>query len=87
MSMVLAAAEVVSFNNGSPNVPVTIDGTWQKMDPTSINGVVTAVNTLHIQPGFYRCRTLQKVDLARIRKEEKAQFYKEPKKPELKTDS
>ncbi|GFU25628.1 uncharacterized protein TNCV_3621941 [Trichonephila clavipes] len=28
--MALAAAETLSFNNGNPNVPVAIDGTWQK---------------------------------------------------------
>ncbi|GFV11998.1 uncharacterized protein TNCV_4389541 [Trichonephila clavipes] len=30
VSMALAAAETLSFNNGNPNVPVAIDGTWQK---------------------------------------------------------
>ncbi|GFS78880.1 uncharacterized protein TNCV_4341481 [Trichonephila clavipes] len=44
VSMALAAAEKLSFNNGNPNVPVAIDGTWQKRDHTSLNGVVTAVS-------------------------------------------
>ncbi|GFT91110.1 uncharacterized protein TNCV_2009091 [Trichonephila clavipes] len=44
VSMVLAAAETLSFNNGNPNVPVAIDGTWQKRGHTSLNGVVTAVS-------------------------------------------
>ncbi|GFW65213.1 uncharacterized protein TNCV_394791 [Trichonephila clavipes] len=43
VSMALAAAETLSFNNGNPNVPVAIDGTWQKRGHTSLNGVVTAV--------------------------------------------
>ncbi|GFU23919.1 hypothetical protein TNCV_3331771 [Trichonephila clavipes] len=30
VSMTLAAAETTSFNNEGPNVPVAIDGTWQK---------------------------------------------------------
>ncbi|GFW05829.1 uncharacterized protein TNCV_603011 [Trichonephila clavipes] len=42
--MALAAAETLSFNNGNPNVPVAIDGTWQKRGHTSLNGVVTAVS-------------------------------------------
>ncbi|GFW74484.1 uncharacterized protein TNCV_2413831 [Trichonephila clavipes] len=42
VSMALAAAETLSFNNGNPNVPVAIDGTWQKRGHTSLNGVVTA---------------------------------------------
>ncbi|GFW03816.1 uncharacterized protein TNCV_2539271 [Trichonephila clavipes] len=42
LSMALAAAETLSFNNGNPNVPVAIDGTWQKRG--HINGVVTAVS-------------------------------------------
>ncbi|GFW75914.1 uncharacterized protein TNCV_4430921 [Trichonephila clavipes] len=33
VSMALAAAETLSFNNGNPNVPVAIDGTWQKKGP------------------------------------------------------
>ncbi|GFT50909.1 uncharacterized protein TNCV_1195111, partial [Trichonephila clavipes] len=44
VSMALAAAETLSFNNGNPHVPVAIDGTWQKMGHTSLNGVVTAVS-------------------------------------------
>ncbi|GFT20998.1 uncharacterized protein TNCV_3131461 [Trichonephila clavipes] len=44
VSMALAAAETLSFNNGNPNVPVAIDGTWQKRGHTSLNGVVTAVS-------------------------------------------
>ncbi|GFU54021.1 uncharacterized protein TNCV_246511 [Trichonephila clavipes] len=44
VSMALAAAETLSFNNGNPNVPVAIDGTWQKRSHTSLNGVVTAVS-------------------------------------------
>ncbi|GFV10286.1 uncharacterized protein TNCV_3439721 [Trichonephila clavipes] len=44
VSMALAAAETLSFNNGNPNVPVAIDGTWQKRGHTSLNGVVAAVN-------------------------------------------
>ncbi|GFV25906.1 uncharacterized protein TNCV_3868731 [Trichonephila clavipes] len=44
VSMALAAAETLSFNNGNPNVPVAIDGTWQKKGHTSLNGVVTAVS-------------------------------------------
>ncbi|GFW91454.1 uncharacterized protein TNCV_3376201 [Trichonephila clavipes] len=43
-SMALAASETLSFNNGNPNVPVAIDGTWQKRGHTSLNGVVTAVS-------------------------------------------
>ncbi|GFX64249.1 uncharacterized protein TNCV_1499731 [Trichonephila clavipes] len=42
--MALAAAETLSFNNGNPNVPVAIDGTWQKRGHISLNGVVTAVS-------------------------------------------
>ncbi|GFW90966.1 uncharacterized protein TNCV_1758401 [Trichonephila clavipes] len=42
--MALAAAETLSFNNGNPNVPVAIDGTWQKRGHTSLNGVVTAIS-------------------------------------------
>ncbi|GFX92987.1 uncharacterized protein TNCV_139311 [Trichonephila clavipes] len=42
VSMALAAAETLSFKNGNPNVPVAIDGTWQKTGHTSLNGVVTA---------------------------------------------
>ncbi|GFX77790.1 uncharacterized protein TNCV_1107071 [Trichonephila clavipes] len=42
--MALDAAETLSFNNGNPNVPVAIDGTWQKRGHTSLNGVVTAVS-------------------------------------------
>ncbi|GFS71125.1 uncharacterized protein TNCV_5049251 [Trichonephila clavipes] len=42
--MRLAAAEALSFNNGNPNVPVAIDGTWQKRGQTSLNVVVTAVS-------------------------------------------
>ncbi|GFV95581.1 uncharacterized protein TNCV_4575821 [Trichonephila clavipes] len=42
--MALAAAETLSFNNGNPNVPVAIDGTWQKRGHTSLNGVATAVS-------------------------------------------
>ncbi|GFT99390.1 uncharacterized protein TNCV_3357301 [Trichonephila clavipes] len=41
VSMALAAAETLSFNNGNPNVPVAIDGTWQKRGHTSLNGVDT----------------------------------------------
>ncbi|GFV34636.1 uncharacterized protein TNCV_1449401 [Trichonephila clavipes] len=44
VSMALAAAETLSFNNGNPNVAVAIDGTWQKRGHTSLNGVVTAVS-------------------------------------------
>ncbi|GFU65092.1 uncharacterized protein TNCV_1352081 [Trichonephila clavipes] len=44
VSMALAAAETLSFNNGNPNVPVAIDGTWQKRGHTSLNGVVMAVS-------------------------------------------
>ncbi|GFU55050.1 uncharacterized protein TNCV_425571 [Trichonephila clavipes] len=44
VSMALAAAETLSFNNGNPNVPVAIDGTWQKRGHTSLNDVVTAVS-------------------------------------------
>ncbi|GFW38449.1 uncharacterized protein TNCV_1333021 [Trichonephila clavipes] len=44
VSMTLAAAETLSFNNGNPNVPVAIDGTWQKRGHTSLNGVVTTVS-------------------------------------------
>ncbi|GFW19284.1 uncharacterized protein TNCV_256111 [Trichonephila clavipes] len=44
VSMALAAAETLSFNNGNPNVHVAIDGTWQKRGHTSLNGVVTAVS-------------------------------------------
>ncbi|GFV03464.1 uncharacterized protein TNCV_5060051 [Trichonephila clavipes] len=44
VSMALAAAETLSFNNGNPNVPVAIDGTWKKRGHTSHNGVVTAVS-------------------------------------------
>ncbi|GFW70985.1 histone-lysine N-methyltransferase SETMAR [Trichonephila clavipes] len=44
VSMALAAAETLSFNNGNPNVSVAIDGTWQKRGHTSLNGVVTAVS-------------------------------------------
>ncbi|GFU81779.1 hypothetical protein TNCV_3086911 [Trichonephila clavipes] len=55
--MALAAAETLSFNNGNPNVPVAIDGTWQKRGHTSLNGVVTAVSgTLGkpLMPKYYR---------------------------------
>ncbi|GFS92811.1 uncharacterized protein TNCV_1162041 [Trichonephila clavipes] len=48
VSMALAAAETLSFNNGNPNVPVAIDGTWQKRGHTSLNGVVTVVS---VEPG------------------------------------
>ncbi|GFW60917.1 uncharacterized protein TNCV_4871281 [Trichonephila clavipes] len=44
VSMALAAAETLSFNNGNPNVPVAIDGTWQKRGHTSLNCVVMAVS-------------------------------------------
>ncbi|GFX86204.1 uncharacterized protein TNCV_2560861 [Trichonephila clavipes] len=44
VSMALAAAETLSFNNCNPNVPVAIDGTWQKRGHTSLNGVVTVVS-------------------------------------------
>ncbi|GFT47443.1 uncharacterized protein TNCV_3749891 [Trichonephila clavipes] len=44
VSMALAAAETISFNNGCPNVPVAIDGTWQKRGHTSLNGGVTALS-------------------------------------------
>ncbi|GFY03879.1 uncharacterized protein TNCV_1196591 [Trichonephila clavipes] len=42
--MAFATAEIISFNNGDPTVPEAIDGTWQKRDHTSLNGVVTAVS-------------------------------------------
>ncbi|GFT60288.1 uncharacterized protein TNCV_4970991 [Trichonephila clavipes] len=38
--MALAAAETISFNNGGPNVPVAIVGTWEKRGQTYLNGVV-----------------------------------------------
>ncbi|GFU65027.1 uncharacterized protein TNCV_2852291 [Trichonephila clavipes] len=44
VSMALAAAETLSFNNGNPNVLVAIDGTWQKRGHTTLNGVVIAVS-------------------------------------------
>ncbi|GFW03746.1 uncharacterized protein TNCV_2538571 [Trichonephila clavipes] len=45
VSMALAAAETLSFNNGGPNVPVAIDGTWQKKGGLIfLNVVVTAVS-------------------------------------------
>ncbi|GFU63430.1 uncharacterized protein TNCV_44761 [Trichonephila clavipes] len=44
VSMALAAAEAILFNNGYPNVPVTINGTWLKRSHTFLNGVVTAVS-------------------------------------------
>ncbi|GFX84711.1 uncharacterized protein TNCV_725181 [Trichonephila clavipes] len=33
VSVALAAAETISFNNGGPNVSVVIDGTWQEKGP------------------------------------------------------
>ncbi|GFV35832.1 hypothetical protein TNCV_2495391 [Trichonephila clavipes] len=55
--MALAAAETLSFNNGNPNVPVAIDGTWQKEGHTSLNGCVTAVSVdtgKLLMPKYYR---------------------------------
>ncbi|GFX50225.1 uncharacterized protein TNCV_2782471 [Trichonephila clavipes] len=49
VSMALAAAETLSFNNGNPNVPVAIDGTWQKRGHTSLNGVVTAWGGMEVE--------------------------------------
>ncbi|GFU35667.1 hypothetical protein TNCV_2099551 [Trichonephila clavipes] len=63
VSMALAAAETLSFNNGNPNVPVAIDGLITKLK---------VLDLLNIQPGFYTCRALQEADHARIRKAEKA---------------
>ncbi|GFT28494.1 uncharacterized protein TNCV_429071 [Trichonephila clavipes] len=42
--MALAATETKSFNNGGPNVPMAIDGTWKKRGHTSLNSFVTAVS-------------------------------------------
>ncbi|GFV78041.1 uncharacterized protein TNCV_1951 [Trichonephila clavipes] len=44
VSMALAASETISFNNGCPNVPVAIDGTWQKRGHTSLNGGAAALS-------------------------------------------
>ncbi|GFV36282.1 uncharacterized protein TNCV_2233291 [Trichonephila clavipes] len=41
--MALAAAETI-FNNGLPDVPVAINGTWLKISYRFLNGVVTAVS-------------------------------------------
>ncbi|PRD17849.1 UNVERIFIED_CONTAM: hypothetical protein NCL1_62899 [Trichonephila clavipes] len=42
--MTLAAAEILSFNNGNSNVPVAIDDTWKKRGHTSLNAVVTTLS-------------------------------------------
>ncbi|GFU36313.1 hypothetical protein TNCV_559491 [Trichonephila clavipes] len=63
VSMALAAAETLSFNNGNLNVPVAIDGLITKLK---------VLDLLNIQHGFYTCRALQEADHARIRKAEKA---------------
>lgn len=41
-SMRDAVEEAVVANDGSRDIPVAIDGTWQKRGHTSLNGVVTA---------------------------------------------
>lgn len=39
-----AVEEAVVVNYGTCDIPVAIDGTWQKRGHTSLNGVVTATS-------------------------------------------